>query len=93
MAERMAINAPLQGSAADIIKIAMKKADDRLKAEGFADKAHLLLQIHDELIYEVEDEVIPKVKEIIKDAMEHFPDIPLPLTVHVSVGKRWGEMK
>ena len=93
MAERMAINAPVQGSAADIIKIAMKKADDRLKTEGLKDKAHLLLQIHDELIYEVEDEAVPKVKKIIKEAMEHFPDIELPLTVNVTSGKRWGDMK
>jgi DNA polymerase-1 len=92
MAERMAINAPIQGTAADVIKIAMKKADEKLKAEGLADKAHLLLQIHDELIYEVEDSVVPKVKEAVREAMENFPDIPLPLTVHVSVGKRWGDM-
>ena len=93
MAERMAINAPLQGSAADIIKIAMKKADDRLKKEGLADSVHLLLQIHDELIYEVEDKPLSQAKKIIKDAMEHFPDIPLPLTVNVASGKRWGGMK
>jgi len=89
----MAINAPLQGSAADIIKIAMKKADDRLKKEGLADSVHLLLQIHDELIYEVEDKPLSQAKKIIKDAMEHFPDIPLPLTVNVASGKRWGGMK
>ena len=93
MAERMAINAPLQGSAADIIKIAMKKADDELKKENLYDKAHLLLQIHDELIYEVEDKALSQAKKIIKDAMEHFPDISLPLTVNVTSGKRWGEMK
>lgn len=93
MAERMAINAPLQGSAADIIKIAMKNADEELKKEGLADKVHLLLQIHDELIYEVEDEAVSKATKIIKDAMEHFPDIPLPLTVNVTSGKRWGNMK
>lgn len=92
MAERAATNAPIQGTAADIIKITMKKADDKLKDEGLADKAHLLLQIHDELIYEVEDEAATQVKEIIKDAMEYFPDIPLPLTVHISYGKRWGDM-
>jgi len=93
MAERMAINAPIQGSAADIIKIAMKKADDEIKKEGLNDKVHLLLQIHDELIYEVEDKELDKAKKIIKNAMEYFPDISLPLTVNVTSGKRWGEMK
>jgi len=93
MAERMAINAPIQGTAADIIKIAMKKADERLKKEGLVDSVHLLLQIHDELIYEVKDESVSKAKEIIKNAMEHFPDISLPLTVNVTSGKRWGQMK
>ena len=92
MAERMAVNAPLQGTAADIIKIAMKKADDRLKETGLSDDTHLLLQIHDELIYEVKDSAIEKATKVIKTAMEDFPDIPLPLTVNVSTGKRWGEM-
>jgi len=93
MAERMAINAPIQGSAADIIKIAMKKADDGLKKEGLDGKAHLLLQIHDELIYEVEDKELDKAKKVINTAMEHFPDISLPLTVNVITGKKWGDMK
>jgi DNA polymerase-1 len=92
MAERAALNAPIQGAAADIIKIAMKKADTELKDAGLSDDAHLLLQIHDELLYEIKDEAIPKAKNIIKTAMEHFPDVPLPLTVNVSVGKRWSEL-
>ncbi len=93
MAERMAVNAPLQGTAADIIKIAMKKVDDSLKKSDLLEDTHLLLQIHDELIYEVKDNVVKEATKTIKDAMEYFPDIPLPLIVHTSVGKRWGDMK
>ncbi len=93
MAERMAVNAPLQGTAADVIKIAMKKVDDRLKETGLQGNTHLLLQIHDELIYEVKNSIVKEATQVIKDAMEHFPDIPLPLIVHVATGKRWGEMR
>lgn len=93
MAERMAINAPVQGTGADIIKIAMKKTDDALKSAGLTNDAKLLLQIHDELFYEVKDSEIEKAKEVIKSAMEDFPNIPVPLVVNVTSGKRWGGME
>lgn len=92
-AERMAMNAPLQGTAADIIKIAMKRAHDGLAAAGLLEKAHLLLQIHDELLFEVEDTVAEKARTIIEEAMEHAVDLPVPTTVSVKKGSRWGEMK
>lgn len=92
-AERAAVNAPLQGTAADIIKIAMKKADDALKDAGLLEDARLLLQIHDELLYEIKEEALPKAREIIKKAMEDFPDISVPIAMNVSTGKRWGEMR
>jgi DNA polymerase-1 len=92
-AERMAMNAPLQGTAADIIKIAMKRAHDGLSDAGLLSKVHLLLQIHDELLYEVEDEVVEKARAIIEHAMEHAVDLPVPTTVSVKKGLRWGEMK
>jgi DNA polymerase-1 len=92
-AERMAMNAPLQGTAADIIKIAMKRAHDGLSDAGLLSKVHLLLQIHDELLYEVEDAVVEKARTIIEDAMEHAVDLPVPTTVSVKRGLRWGEMK
>lgn len=93
MAERMAINAPVQGTGADIIKMAMKKVDTSLVKAGLKNEVKLLLQIHDELFYEVKDSEIEKTKEIIKTAMENFPDIPVPLTVNITAGKRWGEME
>lgn len=92
-AERMAMNAPLQGTAADIIKIAMKRAHDGLAAAGLLGKAHLLLQIHDELLFEVEEGAVEKARTIIEEAMEHAAELPVPTTVSVKKGSRWGEMK
>lgn len=92
-AERMAMNAPLQGTAADIIKIAMKRAHDGLAEAGLLSKAHLLLQIHDELLFEVEETIASQARTIIENAMEHAVELPVPTTVSVKKGPRWGEMK
>jgi DNA polymerase-1 len=100
MAERTAINAPIQGTAADIIKLAIRFADEDLKKEGLLDKVHLVLQIHDELVYEIHESVLPKASKIIKDAMEgvllrsylHYKtDIPLEVQHHS--GNNFGEVK
>src|SRR6185369_13649478 len=69
-AERMAINAPLQGTQADIIKLAMVRIDRMLKDEKAADDAHLLLQVHDELVYEVRDARVTELAAKIKSIME-----------------------
>lgn len=92
-AERQAGNAPLQGTAADIIKIAMKKADDALVKSGLSEDTHLILQVHDELIYEAKEAVAEKAAAVIKEAMETAVEFPIPLTVNVFMGKRWGELK
>lgn len=92
-AERMAMNAPLQGTAADLIKIAMRKADDTLREAGLIDSVHLVLQVHDELMYEVEESVLPRAKKIIIDAMEHAVDFPVPLTVNAAAGPSWADTK
>lgn len=92
-AERMAMNAPLQGTAADIIKIAMQKAHEGLAEAKLLDKAHLLLQIHDELLFEVEEGSVKKAREVIEHAMEHAIDFPVPVTVSVFQGPRWGTME
>lgn len=92
-AERMAMNAPLQGTAADIIKIAMKKAADALVQTGLSHDVHLLLQIHDELLYEVKESVACEARGIIQHAMEHACEFPVPITVSVEEGTRWGELK
>jgi len=93
-AERMAMNAPLQGTAtADIIKISMKKAHDSLVEKKLINDAHLLLQIHDELVYEVKDDKVKEVIKVVKDAMENCVKFDVPLVANASVGKNLGEMK
>ena len=86
--ERAAINAPLQGTAADIIKRAMIAIDKKLKHEP---ECKMLLQVHDELVFEVKENLIEKVKPIIKNCMEHAAEISVPLTVEIGIGKNWGE--
>ncbi len=96
-AERMAINAPIQGTEADIVKIAMKRIDDLLKQEKLDDKVELVLQVHDEIVYELEDnlidEVAPKLKDIMERVMEGKETHGVPIVADASVGKNWGELK
>ena len=86
-AERAAINAPLQGSAADIIKIAMIEVDKMLPK----DQAKMLLQVHDELVFEVDadlaDELAPKLADIMQSVMQ----LSVPLIVEVGNGNNWDE--
>jgi len=87
LAERNAVNAPIQGSAADVIKLAMIAVDKRLREEGL--KARLVLQIHDELLLEVPVAEVDKVKDILVSTMENVVKISVPLTVECSYGKTW----
>ncbi len=82
MAERLAVNTPLQGSNADIIKLAMIELDSL---------GYMILQIHDELLFEVPDHEIHRVKPIIKNTMENIIKLKVPLVVDISIGKNWGE--
>lgn len=97
MAERMAINAPIQGTSADIIKIAMKRIDDYLISEKLQNDVYLILQVHDELVYEMKESVVEKVLPKIKKIMESVIDPKdikgIPLTANGEVGKNWGEME
>ncbi|HOX91217.1 MAG TPA: DNA polymerase, partial [Candidatus Paceibacterota bacterium] len=101
MAERMATNAPIQGTAtADIIKIGMKKADYALKDKKLDSQAKLLLQVHDELIYEVKKDKLEEVIDIVKNSMEDIIPSkflegldPVPLRVSVAYGQSWGVLK
>ncbi|MFA4995769.1 MAG: DNA polymerase [Patescibacteria group bacterium] len=92
--ERMAINTPVQGSAAEILKLAMidleKKLDD-LNKNKF--KAQMLLTIHDELIIEVVDSAVSEVAKIVKETMEQVIKLCVPIVAEVKVGNNWGEMK
>lgn len=90
--ERAAINAPLQGSAADIIKRAMIAIDRRLEGQGMRDEGiKMLLQVHDELVFEVKENAIEESSAIIKKYMENAAAISVPLTVEIGIGKNWGE--
>ena len=91
MNERMAMNAPLQGTAADIVKIAMRKVDDEIKKNNWQNSVHLLLQVHDELIYEVKEKKATEVKPVIKEVMENAVESEIPFTVSSVEGDNWGE--
>ena len=86
-AERNAVNAPIQGSAADIIKLAMINIHNRFKKEGF--KSKMLLQVHDELVFDAHKEELEIIKPIIKYEMENAFKMSVPLDVEVGVGENW----
>ena len=89
--ERVAMNSPIQGSAADIIKAAMINVASRLKKEGL--DARLLLQVHDELIIEAHISCAERAKELLKYEMENAVKLVVPLTVEVGCGKTWYDAK
>ncbi|MDP2657359.1 MAG: DNA polymerase I, partial [Candidatus Deferrimicrobium sp.] len=89
-AERMAINTPIQGSAADLIKMAMIRVDREFREAGM--EARLILQVHDELIVEAPEREAAESERILKEAMEGVAKLSVPLTVSVSRGKNWGEI-
>lgn len=95
-AERMAINAPIQGTSADIIKLAMSRIDEILEKEYQTD-AYLLLQVHDELVYEIEKdsvgEISKKIKEIMESVLSSTESHGVPITVTMKSGTDWGSMK
>ncbi len=90
-AERMALNTPIQGSSADIIKLAMLKIDKHIKK--IKGQAHVLLQVHDELLLEVEQECLKEVGQALKQGMEGACQLQVPLTVSVKYGRNWYDMQ
>jgi len=88
-AERLAINTPLQGTAADLIKLAMIDAKKLLNKH--LEWGHMLLQVHDELIFESPDEHVDVLSKEVKKIMEHVMTLKVPLSVEISIGKNWGE--
>lgn len=89
--ERIAMNSPIQGTAADIIKIAMIRVNQRLKEEKY--RSRLILQIHDELLIETHREEIPEVTKILEEEMVHACDLAVPLIAEVKQGMSWYEAK
>ena len=90
-AERTAMNTPIQGSAADIIKKAMIDMADRLKKENL--QARMLLQVHDELIFEAPEEEIKILQKIVPEVMENAIELEVPLKVDSSFGPTWFDAK
>ncbi len=89
--ERVAANSPIQGSAADLIKIAMIRIDDALRTRNLESK--MLLQVHDELVFEVLPVELEQVSDLVKHEMEHAAQLSVPLVVDLGVGKNWLETK
>ena len=90
-AERMAINMPIQGTAADVIKMAMIRLHRELKARGL--RSRMVLQVHDELVLEGPDEELPDLRRLVADVMEHAVDFTVPLKVDVATGKSWADLE
>lgn len=88
-AERNAVNAPIQGSAADIIKIAMIRIFEKLQAGNF--KSKMLLQVHDELVFDIFKPELDTLKSLIKTEMENAFTLAVPLEVEIGVGENWLE--
>ena len=89
--ERIAMNTPIQGSAADIIKIAMVKVHSELNARKL--KSRLILQVHDELIIEAHESEVEEVTDLLKESMENAVKLRVPLSVDVKSGSSWYETK
>jgi len=90
-AERIALNTPIQGTAADLIKLAMIRVDKALREEY--PQASLLLQVHDELIVECPEEIAPEVARVVSREMEGIAALKVPLTAEAKIGKSWYEAK
>ena len=89
LAERNAINAPIQGTSADIIKLAMINVDKRIEREGL--KSRMVLQIHDELLFDAYPEEVGRLKEIVTEEMENVIELSIPLTIECNYGNNWLE--
>ena len=93
----MAVNAPLQGTQADIIKLAMVEADTLIEKNGWRDKAALVLQVHDELVYELDESIAEEAAREIRKAMESMVPTDklsgVPIIAEIAIGKDWGTME
>ena len=90
-AERTAVNSPLQGTAADLIKLAMIRIDDDLRKRKL--KSRMTLQVHDELVFEVLEDEIDTMKTLVRQHMEEVHDLVVPLLVELGVGLNWRDLE
>ena len=95
--ERMVINAPIQGTSADLTKIAMKKIDEHIKSEKHKNEMRLVLQVHDELVYEIKDSLVNEAvihfKRLMETVLPNEDTLGVPIVVEAQVGDNWGEMQ
>jgi DNA polymerase-1 len=89
-AERTAVNTPLQGTAADLIKIAMIRIDAALRERGL--KAKMTLQVHDELVFDVPEAEVETVRSLVREQMERVHALTVPLLVEIGVGPNWRDL-
>lgn len=90
-AQRVAINTPIQGTSADIIKVAMLRISERIKREGL--KSRMIIQIHDELLFEVPKDEVEKVSKLAKEIMESSIELEVPIKVDIKTGKNWAQLE
>ncbi|MDH5174728.1 MAG: DNA polymerase, partial [Elusimicrobiota bacterium] len=90
-AERTAINTPIQGTSADIIKVAMIRITEKLKSKNL--KAKMSLQIHDELLFEVPEEEVDELSRLAKEEMERAVSLDVPVVVDIKKGKNWRDLE
>ena len=91
--ERMAVNMPIQGLNADIIKLAMIKTNELFLKNSWREKAKILLSIHDELLFEIADDILKECLPEIRKIMENIFPVSVPLKVEIKIGKNWGSME
>ena len=91
LAQRQAVNTPIQGSASDIIKLAMVGIHREIKEKGF--KSRMILQIHDELLFDVPEDELKEFIGLVKDKMEHVLELDVPIKVDIKIGKNWSQME
>ncbi len=89
MAERLAVNTPIQGTQADLIKMAMLEIEKKIKEKNL--KSYMVLQIHDELLFEVADQELAEVRQLVHDTMVNITPLKVPLVVDINIGKNWEE--
>jgi DNA polymerase-1 len=90
-AERTAVNTPLQGTGADLIKLAMIAIDRELTARKL--RSQMLLQVHDELVFECPEDEVDSMRKLVQEKMENVRDLRVPLLVEIGVGKNWRDME
>jgi len=95
-AERMAINAPIQGTAADVMRIAMNEVYAKLSADGRLDDVRMLLQVHDELVFEIKNElvseVVPELEAIMENVLRDQTTYGVPIKADVAIGPNWADL-